>query len=129
DLEAPTGGIYGSASIVNVGAGTYFSYNADALRDFTHRQLFSATSPLGPMLADANSAESKLGGAVAYVAGSAGRPLALDYAAGVDAVSAVLMANTIYAEYFVAAGLGANTDWIVTFPTKNFYVDKTLYPT
>jgi len=39
------------------------------------------------------------------------------------------MADTIYNEFIVAASLGANTDWVVTFPTKSFYVDKTLYPT
>jgi hypothetical protein len=128
DLEAPKGGIYGSASIVDVGEGTFFAYNADALGGFTRRQLFSAASPLGPTLADANSAESTLGGAVARVAGNAG-PLTLDYAAGIDAVSAALMANLMYDEYFVDAGFGASTDWIVTFPTKNFYVDKALYPT
>jgi hypothetical protein len=31
------------------------------------------------------------------------------------------MADAIYNEYFVAAGLGASTDWVVTFPTKHYY--------
>jgi len=128
DLVAPTGGIYGSASIVDVGQGTLFAYNAVALQDFTDKELFSPNDPIGPTLADANSSESRLGGAVAYLTGSGGRPLALDYASGYDAVSAVLMADSIEGEYLVDAALGANTDWIVSFPTKSFYVDKLLYP-
>jgi hypothetical protein len=128
DLRPPTGGIYGSASIVDVGQGTFFAYNADALQGFTGVQLFSAGSPLGPTLADANSPESQVGGAVAYVTTQNGKSLAIDYANGVDAVSATLMADTIYGEYLVDGGLGANTDWIATFPTKSYYVDKGLYP-
>jgi hypothetical protein len=52
--------------------------------------------------------------------------MTLDYARGIDAVSAVLMAESISNDYLVAAALGANTDWIVTFPTKRFYVDPAL---
>jgi hypothetical protein len=128
DLRAPTGGIFGSASVIDVGQGTFFAYNADALQGFTSTQLFSAASPLGPTLADANSTESTLGGAVAYVTNRAEQPLALDYSEGVDAVSAAFMADALYGEYLVDAGFGGNTDWVVAFPTKNFYVDKTLYP-
>ncbi len=38
------------------------------------------------------------------------------------------MADTLYDEYIISPDLGANTDWVVTFPTKSFYVDKDLYP-
>jgi hypothetical protein len=128
DLEPAHSGIFGSASIVNVGEGTFFAYNADALQNFSNRNLFFYTLPLGPTLADASSPESGLGGAVAYVTGYGEYPVALDYKKGIDAVSAVLMTDAIYGEYFVDAGFGANTDWVVSFPTKNYYVDKALYP-
>ena len=124
DEVAPTGGIYGSASIVNVGEGTFFPYNADALQGFTDIPLFDPASSDGPTLADANSNEADFaGGAKAYLTTSDGTPIALDYAAGIDAVSAVFMVDSIYNEYVVATSLGANTDWVITFPTKNFYVD------
>jgi hypothetical protein len=35
DLILPSGGLFGSASIVNVGEGTLFAYNAYALVDFS----------------------------------------------------------------------------------------------
>ncbi len=56
-----------------------------------------------------------------------GEPMRLDYARGIDAVSAVFMTNSILNEFLLAPGIGANTDWIVTFPTKQFYVDSLLY--
>jgi len=127
DGVAPTGGIFGSDTIVNVGEGTFFAYNADAIQGFTS---FALLSPAGndPTLQDANSSEAVNGVATAYLSDEKGTPLALDYQFGEDAVSAVFMADAIYNEYVVAASLGANTDWVVTFPTKNFYVDKNLYP-
>ena len=124
DEVAPTGGIFGSGSIVNVGQGTFFAYNADALAGFTAIPL-GIPNPSGTLTSfqDANSSEATSGVATAYVQTADGRPLALDYEFGVDAVSAIFMADAIYNEYIIAASLGANTDWVVTLPTKNFYVD------
>ena len=126
DEVAPTGGIFGSGSIVNVGQGTFFPYNADAIQGFTSHAIAFGTDgvyPTGVALHLANSSEAVAGDATAYVSDEAGRTLALDYQFGIDAVSAVFMAEAIYNEYVVAATLGANTDWVVTFPTKAYYVD------
>jgi hypothetical protein len=38
------------------------------------------------------------------------------------------MADTIYNEYIINTSLGANTDWVITFPTKRFYVDSLYGP-
>ena len=35
DTVAPSSGIFGSAAVVNVAQGTYYSYNADAIDGFT----------------------------------------------------------------------------------------------
>jgi hypothetical protein len=131
DEVAPTGGIFGSGSIVNVGQGTFFPYNADAIQGFTSHAIAFGTDgqyPGGVSLHLANSSEAVAGVATAYVSDEAGRTLALDYQFGIDAVSAVFMADAIYNEYIIAATLGANTDWVVTFPTKAYYVDP-LYGT
>jgi len=122
-LSAPSNGLSGSAAIVDVGQGTFFGYNAAALSGFSD-YAFSGQWIQAPSLRDANSPESSVpGGAVAYVSTDSGRPLALDYAQGIDAASAVFTADAIYNEYLVDAQLGAQTDWVVTFPTKAFYVD------
>jgi hypothetical protein len=124
----PTGGLFGEADIVNVGEGTLFAYTADALDGFSATGLYTPPSNLNPSLQDANSAEAVNGVARAYVFTNGGQLVTADYAFGIDAVSAVYMSDAIYNTYIVSAGLGANTDWIVTFPTKRFYVDD-LYGT
>src|SRR4029077_11357704 len=40
-----------------------------------------------------------------------------------DAVSAALMHNTLMNEYVLDAATKSGTDWVVTFPTKKFYVN------
>ncbi len=57
----PTATIYGSAAIVNVGQGTFFPYNADAIAGFTSIALrpdLNGTYPPGPSFAAANSSEA-----------------------------------------------------------------------
>jgi hypothetical protein len=118
----PTGGLFGAGDIVNVGQGTFFAYNADALDGFSSQTNYTTGSDLHPSLQDAFSSEATFGLARAYVFIN-GALVTADYAFGEDAVSAVYMSDALYNEYLVDAGLGANTDWVVTFPTKRFYVD------
>src|SRR5437763_1731347 len=40
-----------------------------------------------------------------------------------DAVSAVLMHNQVINEYVLDPGTKSGTDWVITFPTKRFYVN------
>jgi hypothetical protein len=40
-----------------------------------------------------------------------------------DAVSSLFMANAVLNEYDVSAITLSETDWVITFPTKQFYVD------
>ena len=123
-VVAPTGGLFGEADIVNVGEGTIFPYTADAIDGFSAIPLYSPSNNLNPSLQDANSADAVNGVARAFVFTNGGQLVTADYAFGVDAVSAVYMSDAIYNTYIVSSGLGAQTDWIVTFPTKRFYVDS-----
>ena len=117
------GALGGSAAIVNVGEGTFFAYAADALAGFSSEYLFGGTLGVSGFLQYANSPDSSFpGGAIAAVA-SGDRHFSLDFSRGIDAVSAVFMADTIANDYLVATGLGAHTDWVLTFPTKMFYAD------
>ena len=125
DVEAPSGNpLYGSASIVNVGEGTYFGVVADALSDFTDFQLLTGASWIPYYMGMANSAESAAGGAIAHVLDEQGHFASLDYAHPTHAVSAVFMAESLLNEYLVDPGLGAQTDWVVTFPTREMHVDS-----
>lgn len=123
----PGGGLFGTASIVNVAEGTYFGYQADALAGFSDVVLPPKDYmpiPFERMLAFANSSDSSVGGAKATVIERDGRAVDLDYARGIDAVSAVFMAESLVNEYLVSPALGANTDWVVSFPTRTFLVDS-----
>jgi len=48
----------------------------------------------------------------------------LHYPRSVDAVSAIFMHENLMNEYTVEEVASASTEWVVTFPTKNFYVDE-----
>jgi len=141
DVANPTGGLYGSASVVNVAQGTIFGYAATALDDF---RVDPADSPRGttasvalhtapgdahPNLADALSDPStNRARAVVY----AGGLISAEYAApanAIDAVSATLMASAIYDEYDTDATLGATTSLVFTYPTRRFYTDPAIVGT
>lgn len=126
-LIAPTGGLFGTGAVINVAEGTYFAYNADAISGFTDTVLYANPGSAHPTLQDANSSES-LQTARAYLSTDSGKPLTVDYTNGRNAVSAVFMANALYNEFLIDAGLGANTDWVIIFPTKRFHVDQGAYP-
>ena len=123
-VVAPTDGIYGSGTIINVGLGTFFAYNADALADYTDIPLYSPAASLFQPFASANSEEATHGVARSYTQDADGKPVVADWASGADAISAVLMADSIQNEYLISPTLGANTDWVITFPTKQMYVDE-----
>lgn len=126
-LLPPTPTLFGAGTIVDVSNGYFYGYNADALTGFTDKVL--SRDPPGPTLADANStASSHANGALATILDDSGNALTIDYPRGIDAVTAVYMAGSVTNEYNILPGLGASTDWVVTFPTKRFYVDKQLYP-
>ena len=124
-LAPPTGGLYGSASIINVADGTFVAYDATALVDFTDRVLVTDFhAPGEATLADAHSSDSNRT-ARAYLADDRG-VLAVDFDEGIDAVTALFMQETLSNDLVTTASLGANTDWVVGFPTKRFYVDGRL---
>jgi hypothetical protein len=124
EYTIPTSGLFGSAGPVNVAQGTYYSYNADALDGFTATALATPTGSLSPSLSDVNDANPTT--ATSYVFDD-GALLTSTYTAGgstgIDAVSSVFMASNIYNEYITSGDGSAGTDWVVTFPTKRFYVD------
>jgi hypothetical protein len=127
-LQAPTEGLTGTAAIVNVAQGTFYPYTAQALSGFSDRVLIDNSATVWNGLDRANSADAASGTARAKLVTANGAPLSIDYARGIDAVSAVFMAEHLYNDYLVNPAIGAATDWVVTFPTRGFYVDKQRYP-
>jgi len=121
------GGLFGSASIVDVANGVFYAYTADALDGFSYISLFSPLTDVDPTLAAVND-RNNAHAATAHVVVN-GEPINSTFpgAAGgsraVDAVSAVFAANNIQNEYVYAVNGAIGTDWVVTLPTKHLYVD------
>ena len=127
DVTVPSGGLFGSGTIINVANGTVEAYNADAIDQFWAPAPvghFTAAGSILPNLASGTSNTSYV-----FSPGPAGTTPTLatsTYAAPVDAVSSLFMADAIYNEYWTSGGATLSSEWVVTFPTKRFYVDSQI---
>ena len=130
DLSPPAGGLYGSAGIVDVAQGTLYAYDATAIDGFSDVAQHTAPNDPKPNLSTAVT-DSAHDTATAYVPIDSA-VIKADYPAstrGVDAVSAVLMAQVVYNEFNSDPALGAQSDFLITYPTKQFYVDPGIIGT
>lgn len=115
-LSAPTGGLIGTGSVINVAAGTDYSYDPVVIEDFTSIDNHTEPGSLFPSLAEADPFSL-----VFYQ----GAVVSSDWnGVGIDAVSAVLMHQSVINEFTVNTSFGGGTDMVVTFPTKRFYVPR-----
>jgi len=122
DIEAPSGGLFGGAAVINVSNGFMFSYDAKAINGFA-----SVADPNGsPLHAVPGSVEPGLNsgdGVDATVFLDNGTTLpSTGLTRGVDAVSYVFMHDQLINEYNIQSEIGGETEWVITFPTKHFYV-------
>jgi hypothetical protein len=113
ELTPPTGGLMGSGTLISVTQGTDYSYEPTALAAVFGNKSHTAPGSVSPSLNDA------IGSSLVVLEDVAMRST---WANGVDAMSALLMHNSMFNEYFTAPELNAATDLVLTFPTKPFYV-------
>jgi hypothetical protein len=114
-LAAPSGGLTGGLSLINVRAGTDFSYDAVALANWhTGSANYSRAGFLTPRLDNGNSLTST-------VFTGAGNVVTSSWATGRDAVSAAIMRQNVGNEWMLDTATQSGTDWVVTFPTKFAY--------
>ncbi len=121
DMEAPSGGLFGGAAIVNVPAANMVTYDATAINGFADAVFANDIlhQEPGSVLPSLNSGNITEG----VVFTDAGQVLPSgQFVRGVDAVSYVFMHDQIMNEYTTEEGTLAQTEWVVTFPTKHFYV-------
>jgi hypothetical protein len=113
-LIPPTGGLAGAASLINVGAGSDYSYEAVALTNWATNTQYSRAGSLTPNLTSGNVLTSS-------VFRPDGSVVISTWTTGLDAVSATLMARNVINEYVLDSATNSGTDWVVTFPTKFGY--------
>lgn len=109
-------GLYGFATVFNVAEGTSATYSATAIANFnTDDNLHGPTGDTRPSLVDVFPETFITNGDSVFTdTFSTGN--------GVNAVSALLTRDTLQNDYVTDEGLAAETDWVVTFPTKRFYM-------
>lgn len=126
DITPPAGGLFGTGSIVDVLNGKFYAYNADAVDAFSAINLHTSPANLAPSLASANTSPG-LAQAIVF---SNGTLITADYpsAQAIDAVSAVFSHDALFNEFVTLDGGAAASEWVITFPTKNRYVDFAAGP-
>jgi hypothetical protein len=119
-VSAPSGGLYGYGVLINVGEGTNASYDAIAVDNFSNIILHTNPGSTLPSLNSGNREADIIEGSTVYES--------VLFDRSIDAVSAVLMRNSLMNDYVTEPLIAAETDWVITFPTKRFYVNGALAP-
>lgn len=116
-----TGGLYGFNTLINVEAGLSTTVDAVALDDFWlgGQGSYTTTGSLSPSLEEGTPVADIIDGA---------NVISNTMEENVDAVSAVLARVNVINDYVVGLDFDAMTDWVVTFPTKRFYVNGESAP-
>lgn len=114
------GGLYGYGTLINVEDGTAAGYDAIAIDDFIDDQLYIT----GEHHEQPGNVEPNWNNGIDQITVfDNGGVQTYDMDDGVDAVSGLFMHTNISNDFVVAENLRARTDWVVTAPTKRFYVD------
>lgn len=117
-LTKPTGGLTGTATIINVAEGTSYSYDPVMLAGFRDTPMHTDYGDAAPNLSSASPKTSTVLLEDRVIVSTWNKPG--NNAA--DPVSAVLMHVALTNEFVIDPAIAAGTDWVVTFPTRKFYV-------
>jgi hypothetical protein len=131
DSRSASGGLFGGMTLINVGAGTDYTEDAVALQRFNRGPLYQPAGSVSPQLTDSSPKTSVV--FAAEINPDKNPPFFSDLGVYVskwptplylaaDTVSATLMHDAVMNEFVLDAGTKSGTDWVVTFPTKRFYV-------
>ena len=110
-----TAGISGTAIIIGVDDGIEFNFAATAIKNFSSETLheYPVLNSIG--LASGNNVNTTIQTSQGFLKTAWNSPI--------DAVSALLMQDQTYNDYEINPSIKAHSEWIVTYPTKNYYVD------
>jgi hypothetical protein len=117
-VEAPTGGLSGTLTLINVATGLDFGVNAEALDGLASKPFLRGASDPYPNF---NAAEID----PVSVVDANGATYRSTWAKPVDAVSAVLMRQRAALEYVLDQATASLTDAVVTLPTRHYYTSAT----
>ncbi|MCF6301161.1 MAG: hypothetical protein L3J52_08605, partial [Proteobacteria bacterium] len=120
-LLPATGGLMAATSILNVQEGLDFTYNGTAIEHFYDDGTIFHTSPddsISPSLADSETTSLVI---------NKDKVVKTQWPNGYEAISALLMKTTITAEYALDKSINAKAEFLISFPTKRFYVNSPTF--
>ena len=121
EANFPTGGLMGGMTLINVDSGTDYTADAVALDNYSDTAIYANSGSTLPDLQEASPPISTvLANNAVYQSVWAG--------ANADPVSAVLMHDQVMNEFVLDSITNSGTDWVVTMPTKRFYVQNGTGP-
>ena len=127
-----TGGLIGGASLINVPSGTDYGYDPVVLEDFATASLFTDPGSIFPTLQNANPFSTVFyyhNTGLGFVTNIVNTNFVGSLQPGADAVSSVLERTAVMNNYVLDAATLSATDWVLTFPTKRFYIQpKSITP-
>jgi hypothetical protein len=134
NIELPAGGLFGAGAIIDVANGTMLGYNAEAIEGFYSDsadpgRLHAQPGSVDPDLRDADNTNGGTRDATVFVFSQNGAAVITETFTSTlrpnvpNAVSLVFMHDAIYNDYNTEAGIGGASEWVITFPTKRYYVD------
>ena len=125
---APNGGLFGGITVINVNQGQSYQENAVALDNYSVVQLYSASGTINPTLTQATPPVSVVTASLIVPPAVTPAPtfvqsLWIPTITGTpDPVSAVLMHDRVLNEVVLDSATKSTTDWVITEPTKRYYV-------
>lgn len=126
-VVAPTGGLFGTGTLINVASGRDTMYNADAFGAYSAGSLYSDIGNDLPNFSGTNPPVSVVVNVPeVYFSSFSQVNIATP---GARAASATMMHSDVINEYILDAATRSNTDWVLTFPTKRLFVTATTVTT
>jgi hypothetical protein len=122
DTIRNSGGLFGGAAIVNSANGTMFSYDAKAIQGFDKSDDGVHNVP-GNSFPDFNSGDQYTAFVFFGTPSYEVQELSYPPERSVEAVSALFMHDNVMNTFTIQEDLNAATEWVITFPTKAWYVD------
>ncbi|MDG2443709.1 MAG: hypothetical protein P8M13_10710 [Luminiphilus sp.] len=118
-VTAQEGGLYGMAYHIDVAAAASFGFEATAVDDWADGD-GNHTDPgsTRPSLLDGTQV------ATIHTGTGANQYTQITAPNSSQAISAILMTESLSNEVLVNSAIGGMTDWVVTFPTKRLHVDQ-----
>jgi hypothetical protein len=136
NIDTPAGGLFGAGALVDTADGTMLAYNAEAIEGFYTNSaapgaLHTNPGSLLPQLTGYNNSGTT---ATAFIFSNNGAAVISETFPAPpvgnlpDAVSLIFMHNNIYNEFNTESAIGVSSEWVITYPTKRFYVDDNTAP-